>query len=113
MNGYLLVGDLIEEMFIIIYLLVSIIFMVLIGIFFFVLVYEWIVLENRNEVFWDLLINVFNWCVFDQYFNLLLVCCEFGVFVFMYFDFDYFKLVNDWFGYVVGDCVLVEFVEIL
>lgn len=67
-----------------------------------------------EEVVRDYLIGFYNCCYVSK---IILVCIDiYGLvqfFVFVLIDFDYFKQVNDCFGYDVGDNVFIVFVQIL
>lgn len=64
-----------------------------------------LVCEVEYYVSYDLLIGLVNWCEIECLIELVLfdVCDCGGMYVLCYLDLDYFKLVNDGFGYVVGD----------
>lgn len=74
-----------------------------------------LVCEIEYYVSYDLLIGLINWCEIECLLEcvLLQVCSEGGMYVLCYINLDYFKLVNDSFGYVVGDQMLCSFVDYL
>lgn len=60
-------------------------------------------------VYYDMLINLFNCFSFNEKFGQVLVFCKCNdmQLVLMLIDFDCFKMINDMFGYQVGDVLLV------
>lgn len=63
----------------------------------------------------DLLIELSNCCGFEVYLQQVIICvvCIGQQVLLMYIDLDYFKFVNDMYGYFVGDVVLWVVVSLL